>query len=114
MVSSVHEHHDYVRRNKFEAPVSKAAVEADWRNRGFSLQQMTQHGGDLLRKGVEKRDELLVVAQGELECCVGEYDHAPTICTLHPGDELFIPRYTPFEARVPDTIESVLFYIGFE
>ncbi|KAG7671762.1 hypothetical protein NADE_000593 [Nannochloris sp. 'desiccata'] len=117
MVSSVHEHHDYVRRNKFETPVSFAAVEAEWLSRGFSIQQMTQHAGDLLRKGVEKRDELLVVAQGQLECCVGECDLAPSNCefvTLQPGDELFIPRLTPFEARVPDDIDSVLFYIGYE
>jgi hypothetical protein len=114
MVSSTHEHHDYIRRGKFQTPVTQAAVEADWRSRGFSLEEMTQHGGDLLRKGVEKRDELLVVAQGKLECCVGEYDENPTICELFPGDELFIPRLTPFEARVPDDMDSVLFYIGYE
>lgn len=117
MVSSSHEHHDYIRRNKFEEPVSFEAVEAEWLSRGFSIEQMTRYAGDLLRKGVEKKDELLVVAQGQLECCVGECDSGPTNCdfvTVHPGDELFIPRLTPFEARVPDDIDFVLFYIGYE
>jgi hypothetical protein len=116
MVSSVHEHHDYIRRNKFASPVSKGKVEAEWyQHSGIStVAEMRKQAGDLLRKGVEKRDELLVVAQGKLECCVGEYDAAPTICLLSEGDELFIPRLTPFEARVPDDIDSVLFYIGYE
>jgi hypothetical protein len=119
MVSSVHEHRDYVHRRKFQSPVSTKAVEKDWADKGFSCSQMTQHAGDLLRKGVEKRDELLVVAQGRLECCVGESNQRDTtknceFVTLYPGDELFIPRLTPFKARVPTDISSVLFYIGYE
>lgn len=117
MVSSTHEHHDYVRKAKFPYPVDRQAVEADWRPRGFSLVEMTQPPGAMLRRTTEKKDELVVVAQGCLECYLGSESSSQeaAVVLLQQGDELFIPCFTPFEARVPDIAgKTVLFYIGFE
>lgn len=35
MVSSTHEHHEYVRKKKFAAPVKREEVERDWKPRGY-------------------------------------------------------------------------------
>ena len=45
MVSSTHEHHDWLRKKKFAAPVRQADVEADWRPRGFSCQEFVDPPG---------------------------------------------------------------------
>ena len=65
----------------------------------------------MLAKAVENKDELVVVAEGSLECRVGA---EAQLVFLHEGDELFIPRFTPFEAQVPDNVDHILLYIGLE
>ena len=116
MVSSTHEHHDYVRKAKFPVPVQQKDVEADWGPRGFSLVEMAQAPGAMLRRTTEKKDELVVVVHGCLECYLGSETSAQeaAVVYLQEGDELFIPCFTPFEARIPDNAGNTIFYIGFE
>lgn len=127
MVSSTHEHHDYVRRRKFRPlPVTREMVEADWTPRGFKLVEVVRPGGSALEGGTEDRDELIVVVEGCMEFMVGPPNAESEsqgrglgpgqsqMCTLEPGDELFVPAHTPFEALVPQEVESVRLFIGVE
>ena len=120
MVSSTHEHRDYVRRKKFcPLPVTRAAVEADWTQRGFKLIEVIRPGGSALEGGTEDRDELIVVVEGSMEFLVGppnanESQTQGQVCTLEPGDELFVPAHTPFEALVPQEVGCVRLFIGVE
>lgn len=110
--SAEERHHEYVRRNKFPTPVDNGVVEADWEKRGFSVSTMSQRAGATLSRSVEDKDELLTVAEGHLECYVGENRQ---YLLVHPGDELFLPRFQPFEATVPPQLcKKCIFLIGFE
>lgn len=115
MVSSTHEHHDYLRKAKFgSGPVDRRVVEGDWKPRGFSIAEVTRPPGSALERTTEERDELICVAEGEMHCAVGAPDQAPTVCRIVAGDELFVPAFTPFEARVPMDVGPVRLFVGFE
>jgi uncharacterized cupin superfamily protein len=96
MVSSTHESRDYVRRGKFAAPVERSAVEHEWARRGFRLEELREGPGGELRSMGQSKDELVVVAEGEVEC---EVAGGAERCQLAPGDELFVPEATAYSAR---------------
>ena len=75
MVSSTHEHREYLRRGKFPPPVQRAAVADDWRGRGFGLEEFKEGPGGELRSMGQSKDELLVVADGVVECEVRAHQH---------------------------------------
>lgn len=45
MVSSTHDHHDWLRKHKFTAPVRREEVERDWKPRGFSCKEFSDPPG---------------------------------------------------------------------
>ncbi len=77
----------YLERGKFRVPVDPAAVADDWSARGYSCGLFVDPPGREWRDYVHSVNELLTVADGELELTV-----AGESFRVHPGDEAFIPR----------------------
>lgn len=73
--------------SKFEMPVDRAAVAADWRARGYSCHGFVDPPGREWNDFVHTVDEVVTVLDGELELLVGDQR-----LLLAPGDEAFIPR----------------------
>ena len=78
---------ELLERNRFAAPVDKAAVAADWRGRGYSCGTFVDPPGQCWEDFVHDCNELVTVAEGRLEMVV-----AGETMTLGPGDEVFIPK----------------------
>jgi len=74
-------------RNKFAAPVDKAAVAADWRGRGYSCGTFVDPPGQCWEDFMHDCNEVVAVAEGRLEMEVS----GETV-TMAPGDEIFIPK----------------------
>ena len=78
---------EYLDRNKFAAPVDKAAVAADWRGRGYSCGTFVDPPGQCWEDFMHDCNELVAVVEGRLEMEVS----GETV-TMAPGDEIFIPK----------------------
>ena len=78
---------DDVVRRKFVAPVDPAAVQRDWRARGYSCIRFTDPPGRAWNDFVHDTNELVTVVEGRLRFTIG----AATV-ELGPGDEALIPR----------------------
>ncbi len=74
-------------RGKFSVPVRFAAVEADWRRRGFSCATFEDPPGRAWLDFVHDCDELIAVSEGRLQLTVEGAE-----AVLEPGDEVLIPR----------------------
>lgn len=74
-------------RQKFPAPVNRAAVARAWRSRGFSCDLFIDPPGRQWRDFTHRWDELLTVVEGRLEVTVGAQRFV-----AEPGDEILIPR----------------------
>ncbi|KAL4859681.1 putative prolyl 4-hydroxylase 4 [Chlorella vulgaris] len=82
MVSSTHEHREYVRRHKFSVPVNKEAVEQDWVPRGYSCDLFVDPPGKEWRDFTHEQDELVVVVSGHMQFTIDQ-----EVVQLEPGDE---------------------------
>jgi len=78
---------DLVVKGRFSHPVDRAAVAADWRERGYSCDLFVDPPGREWNDFVHDTNELVTVAEGRLEMTVGEVR-----LIAEPGDEVFIPR----------------------
>ncbi len=78
---------ELLERNRFAAPVDKAAVAADWRGRGYTCGTFVDPPGQCWDDFVHDCNELVTVAEGRLEMVV-----AGETVNLGPGDEVFIPK----------------------
>ena len=74
-------------KGKFETPVDRAAVAADWRVRGYDCRLFVDPPGQEWNGFVHATNELVTVAEGRLELTVGQ-----DRLTAEPGDEVFIPK----------------------
>ena len=83
--------------SKFEMPIDRAAVTADWRRRGYSCHAFVDPPGREWNDFVRNVDEVVTVLDGELELLVGDRR-----LTLGPGDEAFIPRGVRHSVRNVD------------
>jgi len=78
---------DLLAKGKFERPVDRAAVAADWSARGYDCHLFVDPPGQEWNGFVHATNELVTVAEGRLELTVGE-----DRLTAEPGDEVFIPK----------------------
>ena len=78
---------DLLAKGKFELPLDREAVAADWRARGYSCHDFHDPPGREWNGFVHRTNELVTVAEGRLELTVGEER-----LTAEPGDEVFIPK----------------------
>jgi quercetin dioxygenase-like cupin family protein len=77
---------ELIARDRFQTPVSREAVAADWRARGFSCELFIDPPGREWNDFVHRTDELVTVVEGRLEITIGD-----NCITAKPGDEVFIP-----------------------
>ncbi|PSC68614.1 cupin domain-containing [Micractinium conductrix] len=94
MVSSTHEHHEYLRKHKFPVPVKVEDVERDWRPRGYSCDLFVDPPGKEWTDFVHKEDELVTVVKGTMEFSIGG-----DRCVVEAGDEVFIPAGAKHSTR---------------
>ena len=92
-------------RNRFAAPVDKAAVAADWRRRGYSCGKFVDPPGQCWEDFVHDCNELVTVVEGRLEMEV-----AGRTVTVGPGDEVFIPEGALHSVRNVHHATSVWLY----
>lgn len=78
---------DLVAKGKFAAPVDRARVASDWRNRGYSCDLFVDPPGREWNDFVHSTNELVTVAEGKLEVIIAGERHVAA-----PGDEVFIPK----------------------
>ncbi|MBL6946578.1 MAG: cupin domain-containing protein [Rhodospirillales bacterium] len=78
---------DVIIRGKFDPPILRSAVAADWSARGYSCDLFVDPPGREWNDFVHATNELVCVAVGRLEMTVG----AETMIA-EAGDEIFIPR----------------------
>ena len=78
---------DLIDKRKFPAPVERAKVAADWRNRGYSCALFVDPPGRAWTDFTHASNELVMVAEGRLEVTV-----RGTRLVAEPGDEIFIPK----------------------
>lgn len=79
---------DQLRRQRFAPPVDRDAVEADWRQRGYSCYDFRDRPGQEWNDFTHATNELVTVVEGRLRLIV-----AGEALDLGPGDEAFIPRH---------------------
>ena len=72
---------------KHKTPVDRAAVAADWRERGFGCDLWVDPPGQEWIDFVHPTNELVTVVEGRLWLSVGDQAFE-----IGPGDEVFIPR----------------------
>jgi mannose-6-phosphate isomerase-like protein (cupin superfamily) len=87
MAERDNERHVAFARHRFDLPVEKAQVEADWNVRGYSCDWMMDSTGREWRDCTHRSNALLAVVDGELEIIVSGQKF-----TLGPGDELGLPK----------------------
>jgi mannose-6-phosphate isomerase-like protein (cupin superfamily) len=92
-------------RNRFAAPVDRAAVAAEWRGRGYSCGTFVDPPGQCWEDFVHDCNELVAVVEGRLEMEVS----GQTV-TMEPGDEIFIPRGALHSVRNIHDVTSVWLY----
>ncbi len=78
---------DGVDRVTFPEPVDPRAVEASWRERGYSCHAFTDPPGQEWNDFIHATNELLTVVEGRLELTL-----AGKPVKVGPGEEVFIPR----------------------
>ena len=78
---------ELLERNRFAAPVDKAAVAADLRGRGYTCGTFVDPPGQCWDDFVHDCNELVTVAEGRLEMVM-----AGETVNLGPGDEVLIPK----------------------
>jgi len=66
--------------------VDRAAIEANWNERGFSCGLWVDPPGQVWSDYVHDTDELVMVVEGDVEFEIDGRVHRPA-----PGEELFIP-----------------------
>ena len=96
MVSSTHEHHDYVRRHKFPQPVRREDVERDWRPRGYSCDLFVDPPGKA--RATALLDGVLPSAGSVQRKALGLASHS-AVTPLRPVDRPAAP--TPMRAPSP-------------
>ena len=74
-------------RGKFAAPPDEAAVEADWRTRGYSCGRFVDPPGQEWNDFVHRTNELVTVVEGRLALEIAGHR-----LEAGPGDEVFIPK----------------------
>ena len=78
---------DLIVRGKFDTPVGRAIVAAEWRSKGYSCDLFVDPPGQEWNGFVHSTNEYVTVVEGRLRMIVGE-----ETVTLEEGDEVFIPR----------------------
>ncbi len=78
---------DLIAKGKFETPVDRSAVAADWQLRGYTCDLFIDPPGREWNGFVHGTNELVTVTEGRLELTIGERR-----LVAEPGDEVFIPR----------------------
>ncbi len=78
---------DLIVKGKFDAPVDRSAVAADWQLRGYSCGLFVDPPGREWNGFVHGTNELVTVTEGRLELTIGERR-----LVAEPGDEVFIPQ----------------------
>lgn len=78
---------DLVVKGKFAAPVDRAVVARDWRERGYSCDLFVDPPGREWNDFVHSTNELVTVSEGKLEVTIGGERYVAA-----PGDEIFIPK----------------------
>jgi 5-deoxy-D-glucuronate isomerase len=113
MVSSVHEHHDYVHRAKFQQPVTLDSVLRDWEPRGFVFASpAVAFPEQRLLCSSGQTEVLLVVVEGRVKAKIGGQgprDEGPTIIALETGDELYVPPGVAFDAHAAGDVQATVF-----
>ena len=85
---------ELLNKKKFDLPIDRAAVSADWQARGFSCDLFVDPPGQCWEGFVHTTDELVIVVEGRLEMEVdGE------VAVMEPGDEVFIPARAVHSVR---------------
>lgn len=79
---------------KFDTPVDRTRVAADWRARGYSCNLFVDPPGREWNGFVHGVDELVTVVEGRLELEVGGARFL-----AEPGDEMFIPQGVTHSVR---------------
>jgi quercetin dioxygenase-like cupin family protein len=74
-------------KGKFAAPVDRAAVAGDWRERGYSCGLFVDPPGREWNDFVHSTNELVTVTEGKLAMTIGGERYVAA-----PGDEIFIPK----------------------
>lgn len=85
---------DLLVKGKFPRPVDPAAVERDWRRRGYSCHPFRDPPGRIWRDFVHTTNELVTVQRGRLEVTIGGRS-----LIAEEGDEVFIPRHATHTVR---------------
>ncbi len=78
---------DLIAKGRFETPVDRSAVAADWRGRGYSCGLIVDPPVREWNGFVHGNNELVNVTEGRLELTIGEQR-----LVAGPGDEVFIPE----------------------
>ncbi len=78
---------DLIVKGRFETPVDRSAVAADWHGRGYSCGLFVDPPGREWNGFVHGTNELVTVTEGRLELTIGGQR-----LVAGPGDEVFIPR----------------------
>ena len=78
---------EVITQRKFDQPVDRSSVEANWSARGYSCDLFIDPPGREWNDFVHATNELVCVYDGRLEMTVGEEE-----VIAEAGDEIFIPR----------------------
>lgn len=85
---------ELLRTQKFEPPVDRATVAAEWEARGFTCDLFVDPPGQRWEDFSHATDELVTVVEGRLEM---EIDGEVTV--MEPGDEVLIPARAVHSVR---------------
>ncbi len=80
---------ELVEKGRFQLPIVRGAVAADWQARGYSCHTFVDPPGQEWNNFVHNTNELVTVQEGRLKLTVGDDQ-----VIAEPGDEVFIPRGT--------------------
>ncbi len=76
-----------VTKHTFSQPLNRAAVQRNWKDRGYSCELFIDPPGQQWNNFVHATNELVTVVEGVLEMTIEGQRWI-----VEPGDEVFIPR----------------------
>ena len=83
-------------------------LKQDWNSRGYSFGIFKDRPGQVWADFVYKTDELVILAEGEIEIEIESKSQRPQI-----GEEVFIPAYATHSVRNVGSVRNV-WYFGLE
>ena len=84
---------------------SKLKIKQNWNSRGYSFVIFKDPPGQVWADFVHKTDELVVLAEGEIEIEIEGKSERPEI-----GEEVFIPAHATHTLRNVGSVENVWCY----